>query len=70
MARFRSCLRAVGSEEAYMVGRVFFNVVGTKCFVLRVRRDSQCVERAWWGGCVRHEMVNNQYAELRGPLSF
>jgi len=53
-----------------MVGRVFFNVVGTKCFVLRVRRDSQCVERAWWGGCVRHEMVNNQYAELRGPLSF
>ena len=68
--RFRSCLRTVGSEEAHMVGRMFFNIIGTKCFVLRVQRESVCVERAWWGRCTREEMVDNQYAELRGPLSF
>jgi len=68
--RFRSCLRTVGSEEANMVGRLFFNVVGTKCFVLRVRRESVCVERAWWGRCNREETVNNHYAEIRGPLSY
>jgi len=68
--RFRSCLRTVGSEEANMVGRLFFNVIGTKCFILRDRRENVCVERAWWGRCIRQETVINQYAELRGPLSY
>jgi len=53
-----------------MVGRLFFNVIGTKCFILRDRRENVCVERAWWGRCIRQETVNNQYAELRGPLSY
>jgi len=60
----------VGSEEANMVGRLFFNIIGVKCFVLRVQRETECVERSWWGGCVREEIVSRQYAELRGPLSF
>jgi len=53
-----------------MVGRLFFNIIGVKCFVLRVQRETECVERSWWGGCVREEIVSRQYAELRGPLSF
>jgi len=68
--RFRTCLRTVGSDEARMVGQVFFNVIGVKCFVLRVRPESVCTERAWYGRCLTETTVNNEYAELRGPLSF
>jgi len=53
-----------------MVGQLYFNIIGVKCFVLRVQRENECVERSWWGRCVREEMVSRRIAELRGPLSF
>lgn len=37
------------SPDANMVGRVFFNVLQTKCFVLKPEKI--CKKRSWWGTC-------------------
>ena len=33
--RFRTCLKMADSSDANLVGNLFFNVVKTKCFVLK-----------------------------------
>lgn len=38
-----------GSPDANMVGKVFFNVLQTKCFVLKP--EKVCKRRSWWGQC-------------------
>jgi Phospholipase A2 len=32
--RFRTCLKMASSSDANMVGKLFFNIVQIKCFVL------------------------------------
>ncbi|KPJ20185.1 hypothetical protein RR48_02443 [Papilio machaon] len=34
-----------------MVGKLFFNVVQTKCFILKPVK--MCTQRSWWGKCLR-----------------
>lgn len=35
---FRACLKMVGSSDADVVGKIFFNWVQTKCFVIKRKR--------------------------------
>lgn len=51
--RFRSCLKMASTASADTVGRMFFNVIRTQCFTLF--QDPVCVERSWWGNCIKYE---------------
>jgi secretory phospholipase A2 len=66
--RFRSCLRATRTEAADLLGRLYFHIIGMKCFVFQ--RETECEERTWWGSCVRERPTNQYYAEIRGPLTY
>uniref|UniRef100_A0A8D8QW17 phospholipase A2 n=1 Tax=Cacopsylla melanoneura TaxID=428564 RepID=A0A8D8QW17_9HEMI len=59
--RFRTCLKLADSGAANLVGKLFFNVIQTKCFVLRP--DKQCTKRSWWGKCLTWETGHR--AEVR-----
>ncbi|XP_018568848.1 uncharacterized protein LOC108909097 isoform X2 [Anoplophora glabripennis] len=63
---FRACLKMVRTSDANLVGKLFFNVVQTKCFVLKPKR--KCVRSAWWGKCEKHKIVKQ--AVLRDNLPF
>ncbi|ALC48672.1 GIIIspla2 [Drosophila busckii] len=41
--RFRTCLKMASDEDANTIGKLFFNVVQTQCFVLRA--EHVCQER-------------------------
>ncbi|XP_055314669.1 uncharacterized protein LOC129575320 isoform X1 [Sitodiplosis mosellana] len=47
--RFRTCLKMADSADATMVGKLFFNIVQTKCFVLKP--EKYCKSHSWWGAC-------------------
>ena len=38
---------------ANFVGKLFFNVVQTKCFVLKPKQV--CLKYSWWGKCEKTE---------------
>jgi len=63
---FRSCLRRARNEVANMVGELYFNVVGTKCFTLKKQRE--CVQRSWWGKCKEYDTT--QLAAIKEPLIY
>lgn len=63
---FRTCLKVDSSENADIVGNIFFNYIGMKCFVFK--QVEKCVERAWWGKCEQYGMV--WQAETRDPLTY
>ncbi|KAL8580979.1 hypothetical protein ACOMHN_017545 [Nucella lapillus] len=50
--RFRRCLKKSKSPAAHMVGKIFFNVVGSKCF--KFTRERACKRRDWWGKCKKY----------------
>lgn len=50
--RFRSCLKMASTGPANMVGKLFFNVVQTKCFVLKPKQV--CTKQSWWGKCQKY----------------
>ncbi|KAK9752815.1 Phospholipase A2 [Popillia japonica] len=64
-ASFRACLKMVGSSDADIVGKIFFNWVQTKCFV--IKRKRLCAE---WEGtkCVKKQTVKK--AVLRTNLPY
>ncbi|XP_071446172.1 uncharacterized protein GIIIspla2 isoform X3 [Hetaerina americana] len=64
--RFRTCLKMAGTGTANLVGRLFFNVVQTKCFVLKPEKT--CVRRSWWGKCTKK--VIRKQAHLRDNLPY
>ncbi|XP_063701975.1 uncharacterized protein LOC134832017 isoform X1 [Culicoides brevitarsis] len=64
--RFRTCLKMADSADANMVGRVFFNVLQTKCFVLKPEKI--CKERSWWGQCTKKGM--RKRAHIRDNRKF
>lgn len=64
--RFRSCLKMVGSGDANLVGKLFFNIVQTQCFVLKPKK--KCVKASWWGKCKRYKIVKQ--AVLRDNLAY
>ena len=48
------------------MGKLFFNVVQTKCFVLKTEKT--CGKRSWWGKCEKEELKKQAY--LRDPLPY
>jgi len=50
--KFMHCLKAANESTATMVGKVFFNVVNTECFDLKLQKT--CSKRSWWGGCEKY----------------
>ncbi|XP_066906124.1 uncharacterized protein GIIIspla2 isoform X1 [Halyomorpha halys] len=64
--RFRTCLKMSGSTASNFVGKLFFNLVQTKCFVLKTERI--CVERNWWGKCQKTEL--RKLAHIRTNMAY
>lgn len=64
--RFRGCLRESPSSMANMIGKIYFNILGSKCFDFQ---DTEvCAERTWWGRCQRYE--NQTTAVVKSQVSF
>lgn len=51
--RFRTCLKKVNNAPSNMVGKLFFNIVQMKCFILKP--EQVCIKRSWWGKCLATE---------------
>ncbi len=49
-----------------MVGKLFFNIIQTKCFVLKP--EKVCKKSSWWGKCVQSEWKKK--AHLRDPIPY
>ncbi|XP_059608681.1 uncharacterized protein LOC132256346 isoform X1 [Phlebotomus argentipes] len=49
--RFRTCLKMADSPDANIVGKIFFNIVQSKCFILKP--EKYCKQRSWWGECLK-----------------
>jgi secretory phospholipase A2 len=64
--RFRACLKMVDTSDANLVGKLFFNVVQTKCFVIKPKKV--CVRSSWWGQCQKYKHVKQ--AILRDNLPY
>ncbi|XP_054713542.1 uncharacterized protein LOC129223001 [Uloborus diversus] len=64
--RFRACLKLSGTAAGNMVGKLFFNVVQTKCFLFK--HVKKCIKRSWWGKCLKFE--KEKTAILRDALKY
>ncbi|KAH9417052.1 hypothetical protein DERP_013166 [Dermatophagoides pteronyssinus] len=64
--RFRSCLKVANSGAANLVGKIYFNVVKTKCFMFKM--DDMCTDRTWWGNCI--ETKRRKRAVFREPMEY
>ncbi|KAK3083102.1 hypothetical protein FSP39_014024 [Pinctada imbricata] len=49
---FRNCLKQSLSKNANLVGRIYFNIMGSKCLVLR--ESDVCHRYSWWGTCLEY----------------
>ncbi|XP_011142655.2 uncharacterized protein LOC105185106 [Harpegnathos saltator] len=63
--RFRTCLKMAGTASADFIGKIFFDVLQTKCFVLKTQKI--CLKRNWWGECARHEYRKQAYIRDNVP---
>ncbi|XP_068625970.1 uncharacterized protein [Battus philenor] len=64
--RFRACLKLADTSVSNMVGKLFFNVVQTKCFILKPVK--MCTQRSWWGKCLRKGYMKQAF--LRDNLPY
>ncbi|KZC06315.1 PREDICTED: uncharacterized protein LOC107194548 [Dufourea novaeangliae] len=64
--RFRTCLKMSGTASANFIGRIFFDVLRTKCFVLKPQKV--CTKWSWMGKCQRHEYKKK--AHVRDNVSY
>ncbi|CAN7941901.1 unnamed protein product [Ixodes pacificus] len=64
--RFRSCLKMGNNAASHMVGKLYFNIVQTKCFTFK--KQDVCHRRSWWGKCVQRS--REKVALLRDGMSF
>ncbi|XP_075989398.1 uncharacterized protein LOC142985240 isoform X2 [Anticarsia gemmatalis] len=64
--RFRACLKLADTSVSNMVGKLFFNVVQTKCFILKPVK--MCTQRSWWGKCLRKGYTKQAF--LRDNLPY
>ncbi|XP_017785071.1 PREDICTED: uncharacterized protein LOC108568467 isoform X2 [Nicrophorus vespilloides] len=53
--RFRTCLKMVDTGDSNLVGKIFFDIVQTKCFVLK--RKKVCNKYSWWGKCIKKKTI-------------
>ncbi|XP_065570999.1 group 3 secretory phospholipase A2-like isoform X4 [Artemia franciscana] len=52
--RFRSCLKQVNTGASNLVGNLFFNIIQTKCFLLKP--EKVCIKQSWWGKCLKYQV--------------
>lgn len=64
--RFRTCLKMAGDEDADTIGRLFFNMVDTQCFVLT--KEHICQQRNADGTCAQEHIKKK--AQLRNNKRF
>ncbi|XP_035793833.1 uncharacterized protein LOC118467436 isoform X2 [Anopheles albimanus] len=64
--RFRTCLKMADSSDANLVGKLFFNIMQMKCFV--IKPETRCVKKSWWGKCEKKVRVKR--AHLRDNRRF
>ncbi|XP_068085639.1 uncharacterized protein GIIIspla2 isoform X3 [Anabrus simplex] len=65
-ASFRTCLKMTGTGAANLVGKLFFNVVQTSCFVLKPQKV--CLKTSWWGKC--QKFGYRKQAHLRNNVPY
>jgi hypothetical protein len=65
VCRFRTCLKMADTGPANLIGKLFFNIVQTKCFVLKP--EKLCVKRSWWGKCLKHAYRKQAYLRDNVP---
>lgn len=63
---FRACLKTVGTSDANLVGKLFFNIVQTQCFLLKPKK--KCIRTSWWGNCLKYKMVKQAYIKDNRPF--
>lgn len=66
--RFRGCLKQSVSPMASLIGRIYFNIMGSKCFTV-INKDV-CVRRSWWGRCEEYEQQESVQIEDQEPYSY
>jgi secretory phospholipase A2 len=54
------------SAASNMVGKIFFNIIQTKCFVLKPEKT--CLKRSWWGKCLKEGLEKK--AHIRDALKY
>ena len=54
------------TEFADTVGRIFFNVIRTQCYIYKM--EKVCLERTWWGKCTKEETLKK--AEWREIMPY
>ncbi|XP_046640418.1 group 3 secretory phospholipase A2-like isoform X2 [Daphnia pulicaria] len=64
--RFRSCLKQANTAASNLVGKLFFNIIQIKCFVLKP--EKVCKKSSWWGKCTQNEWKKK--AHLRDPIPY
>ncbi|XP_073983175.1 uncharacterized protein isoform X5 [Rhodnius prolixus] len=64
--RFRNCLKMADTGASNLVGKLFFNLVQTKCFVLKAEKI--CTKRSRKGKCQKYEF--KKLAHIRRNLSY
>lgn len=64
--RFRGCLRQSLSSTANMIGKIYFNILGSKCFSFQ--EQEICAERAWWGYCRKYETQVTAILQSQGSF--
>lgn len=62
--RFRTCLKSSNTGASNLVGRVFFDMVRTECFMFVKKKV--CHRWDWWGKCKKYGVEKR--AVLREPL--
>lgn len=63
--RFRSCLKMADTDAANFVGKLFFNMIQSKCFILKP--ESVCVQKTWWGECTKYEYTKTAILKDNQP---
>ncbi|XP_065212095.1 uncharacterized protein LOC135839811 [Planococcus citri] len=65
--RFRSCLKMADTSAADFIGKLFFNVVQSKCFI--IKSEPICVKKSWWsaGKCQKYEYKKQAYIKDNQP---
>ncbi|OTF76467.1 hypothetical protein BLA29_002062 [Euroglyphus maynei] len=59
-------MRVANSGAANLVGKIYFNVVKTKCFMFKM--DEMCIDSTWWGNCI--ETKRRKRAVFREPMEY
>ncbi|KAL3857950.1 hypothetical protein ACJMK2_012575, partial [Sinanodonta woodiana] len=54
---FRGCLKSSVSSTASLIGRIYFNILGSKCFTFK--EEEVCEERSWWGYCQKYQVQSS-----------